>query len=465
MASLRDHSPGTWPLKRSRLPALLAGTLSVEHGIFDALILNAVAGTALGAAALHLWGSALAGRVGGAVAVLLSLAMSPLVLQARMLSYYPMLNAGLALCAAGVAVAARTRSPLGLLLAGVGVGAALLSDVRGLVWALPCLGVALTIAVFAAGKPWVRVARVAALALPVALSYPLGAEVFSGATYSLEKQIDVRPLYHLHGSRAEGFRPPFSYESNYIWGHSDPLELPETLRFMVDNATVPQPDDLQMHTPQGLLASQVTPWSRAALVLVPLSFAALIRRPWALWASFGAALPYLVALRSKRHGGDVPPLPHPGAAGGRHRRRRRGGRGLAARPLGAAGPGGAAPGVGVGDRPLRGPRLRRHPQPPLPSRRLAHGVGPRPDRGVLGGPGRPQPHGPQPRLAPGVLRAGDPGGPGAPGHRVVAAGLLLRPAADGLPPAAEHGAALPPRRPPRSGRPSALITGRGPILG
>ena len=298
MASLRDHSPGTWPLKRSRLPALLAGALSVEHGIFDALILNAVAGTALGAAALHLWGSALAGRVGGAVAVLLSLAMSPLVLQARMLSYYPMLNAGLALCAAGVAVAARTRSPLGLLLAGVGVGAALLSDVRGLVWALPCLGVALTIAVFAAGKPWLRVARVAALALPVALSYPLGAEVFSGATYSLEKQIDVRPLYHLHGSRAEGFRPPFSYESNYIWGHSDPLELPETLRFMVDNATVPQPDDLQMHTPQGLLASQVTPWSRAALVLVPLSFAALIRRPWALWASFGAALPYLVALRS-----------------------------------------------------------------------------------------------------------------------------------------------------------------------
>lgn len=300
VVSLVDGEPGLWPLKRGRAPGVVAGWLAPVTGVVDALLLNAVLGTALTAAGLYLWGAAAAGRLAGVVAVLFSLTMSPMVVQARMLSFYPMVNASLAWAAAGVVVAARLRSPLGCAVAGLGVAAALLADVRGLVWALPCFGTALLVAVLAQGGWKRRAACVLALALPVAASYPLGRAAFPAATYSLEKQVDVRPLFHLHGARGPDFKPPFFYDSAYVWGHSSLSELPRTVGFLLENRAIEMPDGVTMSAPNGLVARQVEPWTNAATWLAPAVLLLLLvgRRPWLAWGMFGSALPYLVALRS-----------------------------------------------------------------------------------------------------------------------------------------------------------------------
>lgn len=300
VVSLADEDPALWPLKRGRLPGLLAGALAPARGVIDALLLNAVAGTALTAAGIYLWGTALGGRVAGGVAVLFALTMSPLVLQARMLSFYPMVNAGLAWGAAGVAVAARTRSPLGLAVAGLGIAAALLVDVRGLVWALPALGTAAVLALAVPGSWKRRGLCVLALLLPLAASYPAGQRAFPSTAYSLEKQIDVRPLFHLHGARGADFKPPFSYDSAYVWGWSPLSEIPDTVQFLLKNRQVELPDGVVMEAPQGLVRRQVTPWIRAATWLAPCTLLLLFvaRQPWRAWGLVGAAAPYLVALRS-----------------------------------------------------------------------------------------------------------------------------------------------------------------------
>lgn len=298
--SLAEDRPELWPLKRGRVPGLLAGGLAPSRGIVDALLLNAVAGSALTAAGLYLWGSALAGRLAGVVAVLFSLTMSPLVVQTRMLSFYPMVNAGLAWAAAGAVVAARTRSPVGLVVAGLGIAAALLVDVRGLVWALPALGVSVGVALGAQGG-WKRKAVcMGALLLPILASYPAGRLAFPSNAYSLEKQVDVRPLFHLHGARGPGFKPPFAYDSAYVWGWSPIQEIPSTVAFLVDNRSVEQPDGVSMEAPFGLIRRQVTPWIQAATWLTPATLVLLFvaRRPWLAWGLLGSALPYLVALRS-----------------------------------------------------------------------------------------------------------------------------------------------------------------------
>jgi hypothetical protein len=268
--------------------------------VVDALLLNAVAGTALTAAGLYLWGSALAGRLAGVVAVLFALTMSPLVVQTRMLSFYPMVNAGLAWAAAGTVVAARTRSPLGLAMAGLGIAAALLVDVRGLVWALPTFGASAAIALGVQGG-WRRKALcLGALLLPLLFSHPLGRLAYPSSAYSLEKQVDVRPLFHLHGARGPTFKPPFTYDSAYVWGWSPIREVPKTVGFLLENRTVEMPDGVSMEAPAGLIRRQVTPWIRAANWLAPATLVLLLvtRRGWMAWGLFGSALPYLVALRS-----------------------------------------------------------------------------------------------------------------------------------------------------------------------
>ncbi len=300
VVSLTETDPDLWPLKRGRAPGLLAGWLAPRTGIVDALLLNAVAGTALTAAGIYLWGTALAGRVAGVAAVLFSLTMSPMVVQARMLSFYPMVNAGLAWAAAGTLVAARLRSPVGFAMAGLGIAAALLVDVRGLVWALPALGTTLVVLLGTPGG-WLRRAGCAlALLLPIAVSHPVGRTVFPATAYSLEKQIDVRPLFQLHGARGPDFKPPFLYDSGFVWGWSPLLEIPETVGFLLENRTVTLPEGVTMEAPKGLILRQVTPWIRSATVLTPVLFGllAVCRRPWIAWGLFGSALPYLVALRS-----------------------------------------------------------------------------------------------------------------------------------------------------------------------
>ncbi len=299
VVSLVDADPSLWPLKRARLAGWPAARLSQQHGVVDGLLIAAIAATGLMSTGLYLWGSALAGRSAGLATVALALSMSPLVIQARMLSYYPVVNATLALAASGVAIAARVRSLPAFLGAGLGIGLCLNADLRALVWALPFLGVSLLVAILGKVPPRVKAARLLALGLPLVAAHSLGQWSYPRAAYSLEQQLDVRPLFHLHGARGQGFRPPFDYSSRYIWGTSPLSEIPETLSFLARQARIAPPPDVQMHTPQGLLQRQVLPWVEAARWLVPLALVLLVVKGQPLMALVLSAtcLPYLVALR------------------------------------------------------------------------------------------------------------------------------------------------------------------------
>jgi hypothetical protein len=139
-------------------------------------------------------------------AALLALAFGPWVLNTRHLTSYPALGACFALAAAAGAVAARGRTPLALAIGGAGAGLALLADARGLIFALPVLALTLAAALKSPPREWPP--RLAAAFAPVLVSYGLGVLCFSEGAYSLEQQVDVRPLFHRAGMRGPAYDPP-----------------------------------------------------------------------------------------------------------------------------------------------------------------------------------------------------------------------------------------------------------------
>ena len=168
--------------------------------------------------------------------------MGPMVLLGRMLSFYPEIIASFVLAAAATPWAIRLRTPVTMVLSGLSIGAVLLVDVRGLMWALPFLGGAAAAAIIGAGsdesqvspKRWIRRCKlILCLMIPVAVSYPLGEWAFPANTTSLETQLDLRPLFATHGATGAEFVGPFSTETAYRWGWSSIFELPGTLAFLI----------------------------------------------------------------------------------------------------------------------------------------------------------------------------------------------------------------------------------------
>ena len=202
----RGGEINTFLHKRSYLALLPATVLSWPLGVLGGLQAAAVLSVGVTGAALFLWGRALHGRTAGVAAALLALAFGPWVLNTRHLTSYPALGACFALAAAAGAVAARGRTPLALAIGGAGAGLALLADARGLIFALPALALTLAAALKSPPREWPP--RLAAAFAPVLVSYGLGVLCFSEGAYSLEQQVDVRPLFHRAGMRGPAYDPP-----------------------------------------------------------------------------------------------------------------------------------------------------------------------------------------------------------------------------------------------------------------
>ena len=132
-----------WGVNRSKLAGLPAGLLAPTLGVLDSLLVSAIASHAVIIASVYIWARALHGRSAGVAAALLLGAVGPLSVIGRMVTFYPEVTAGLALASAGAACALRWRTPFTIALASLGAGIALLIDVRGLLWALPAVGLAL----------------------------------------------------------------------------------------------------------------------------------------------------------------------------------------------------------------------------------------------------------------------------------------------------------------------------------
>lgn len=287
LGAMLDQRWEDWHLANSLLAGWLLAPLAARVGVVDALAWGAVGGVAVTAAATALWAGVLHSRLAGAAAALFSLALGPLVVLSRSLTFYPVQVACTALATSAAAVALARRTPLALLAGGAGVGLALLVDVRGLLVAAPTLAM---VVVAALPGPWRRLPlRLALVALPLGLSWAVAGRAYPAGAQPLEHQVmalDARKV----AARALG-RPPHVPTTTFVWGHTPPGQIPATL-LEVRRATadlVPATRDLPMNV-EGR-ARHLRPWAGPIAAALGLALWGLRRRPWLAAALAASLLP------------------------------------------------------------------------------------------------------------------------------------------------------------------------------
>lgn len=303
VARVADGTAGGYFSPRFTPPAWFPASISQHLGIIDALAVQSLLALAIASGALYLWGWAVHSRTAGVLAALLTAAVAPLVFMVRDLTFYPVLVAGVASMGAGLALCVRSRGVGAAALLGLACAATLLTDVRGVLYAGPVLGLGVLVALARARSPGTAVLRIGALAAPVALSWLVAHQVVSHDTTGLEEQA-VRYLEHavVAAGGEQGWRETVTAADptlpGFLWGHSSPLALPVTfLRLQQLGQALPAVVRAAPNS-QVLRAEYVTPWLLPALVASALVLGGLARRPWRLLALLGGTLPCLLMLYS-----------------------------------------------------------------------------------------------------------------------------------------------------------------------
>ena len=253
------------PPKRTRLAAWFSW-LFLDFGIANALAISAWLGHIVMMMALFVWGFAQKGFRTGLWAVGLASLMTPLIMMSRFLTFYPSIVWITVFAAAMIACLQKWQNPLAATLTGIGVGLCLLIDVRGVVWALPFwIGAILLI-----GKEKMGWWSLLALHLPIWGSWFLARWSYSPYSSSLEKQLDVRPLYVGFDEDNPLFQPPWNIDSHFIWGWSKPQDFGHTLLFIWEqrNYSVP-PAFLVWQDKVGLQAQYYDFWWILLLLALP----------------------------------------------------------------------------------------------------------------------------------------------------------------------------------------------------
>jgi hypothetical protein len=299
-AALRDGELHLFSHNRSIMAAWPTATLARHLGVIDGMAYAAVIFTGVVGAGVYLWGRAIHSRLVGVLAALAFGTVGPLVILPRTISYYPETSSVFVFSAAGAALALRYRTWPALLAGGVGAGLAFLIDVRGLFWALPALGLSLLACVpveWRVPKAWARLPlRLALVLLPVAVSYPLGRYSFQPTNWTLEQQVSGFRRDRLLELGLEDPQTPLN--TGYLWGYSDPLEIPASLRAILElQADMPEAIAQHPDTVWGRWA-HIEPWYKPLGACLALAVAALWWRPWQLIALLGTLVPFAVVLRS-----------------------------------------------------------------------------------------------------------------------------------------------------------------------
>jgi MFS family permease len=216
-----------WNANRYPLPVLLARLVAFSGDPYTTWAVAAVVSMGFVGAGLYLWGRAVGGVATGLVVVLLVGAVPDLTLMSRVVSSYPEILAVWTLGAGLAAYALRFPHWGTALAAGVVCGAVFASDARGVVPGVLILVVSLAAAV---GQRSMR-SRALAVALvcaPVALSFLIH-NLIPVPMKSLEMRTEgtVQASYHRVGEDPPRFA---GISSGYVWGRSNPLEFPETIR-------------------------------------------------------------------------------------------------------------------------------------------------------------------------------------------------------------------------------------------
>jgi len=300
---LWSQPDGEWkaqPLRRSMFASLPAHLFVESLGVIDALGTGALLCAVVLGASLYLWACALGGRLAGIMAVVAALTTESLPLMTRHFTFYPAIIAcfalSSALCAWATMAEHRTR-PAALLCAATGLGASLLVDVRGIIWAAPMLLLLLFITVRTSDRRK-RCLCLLLLCAPLWTSHQFGEWNAGGMqVVSLEEQVDVRPLAHIHGARGPGLEPPFDYPSRFFWGVSKLTELPETLQFLANQLDVPGVNDVRSvrSLETKLFENKIAPWERGAIAAFILVLVGMRKNPRALLALVLTGIPYAAA--------------------------------------------------------------------------------------------------------------------------------------------------------------------------
>lgn len=295
--SLAALAPGTearFSHLRSRVAAALPLLLLRREGVLDAFFLAGVVSLGVTVGGVFLWARALHGRLAGVTAALLTGTVAPMVLMSRHVSFYPEAMATFTLGAGLAALALRYPHPLTVLLSGMGAGLCLLVDLRGLVWALPFLGV--TCLACLRLRRWRRLLGAILVGLPLVGAWELGPVAYSSETLCLEDQVNARKRF-----LERGFTDPVLYEvpnieGCYVWGRSPVTDIPATLGHLWRERRI-RPDDASLEPLIGPGRDrEVTPWAAPVAVGLALALLGLRRRPWLLLGFAGTAMPFVATL-------------------------------------------------------------------------------------------------------------------------------------------------------------------------
>lgn len=277
-----------WPRRRARLASLPAGLLSWPLGILDGLGAAGVLGFAAVALGVYLAGAALVGPAAGGAAAVVAVALAPLAVLTRHLSFYPTITGTFALSAGLVVRAAVTGRRGAWVLGCLGVAACPLVDLRGMVW-----GGALGLAMLLSALRQDRGFRLGVLAAAVAGSWLLGLWSYPENAASLEEQawqaVHLQQLAAQQARGGGGALPAF--ETWTVWGRSPPRQLLAGLRTVAGIAdTAPARDAAYAMAP-----GQLRAWTLPLLLGGGLTVWRLRLRPWALATLAIASAPFLLA--------------------------------------------------------------------------------------------------------------------------------------------------------------------------
>jgi len=285
----RGDAEVPWPRRRARLAALPSGLLSGPLGILDGLAVAGILGFTAVAAGAYLIGASLLGPVAGGSAAVVAVALAPLAVLTRHLSFYPAIAGAFSLAAGLVARAATSERWGWWWLGCLGVGLCPLVDLRGIVWGGALGGVMLAAALRHPARWW----RCGVLAAVVAASWLAGALVYPENAASLEEQawqaVHLQQLAAQQVGGGSGQLPAF--DTWTVWGRTAPWSLPSGLLAVAGIA-----DGAPARAETYAMAdAQLRTWTLPLLASAALACWRLRRTPWTLLVLLGVLAPFLLA--------------------------------------------------------------------------------------------------------------------------------------------------------------------------
>ena len=275
-----DWWSGDMPPKRTRLAASIPTLLSFVFPILDALSLSSIIFTVLTFIFVYVWATSLIDSTVGVCSICIMSLMTPMVMMPRFLTFYPPIVCVTVFAACSLTLWGRYRTWWSAMLCGFGIGLCLVVDVRGVLWAVPYWIGAICL-VFSMKKIRQQIVSLLALHCPIWISWFVGWWSYHFNSSSLEKQIDVRPLYVGFDESNPLYQPPWIVESNFIWGRTSPSQFWETLQFIFTQKQYPVPlEFLTWQNGKSDAEQYLLHWEHVLLVCIPLCIFTLWKNKW-----------------------------------------------------------------------------------------------------------------------------------------------------------------------------------------